>query len=379
MRFDFAADPWATAMLAAAALWLMSLMVVISAFVAGTSRRTGGRIMLVSLLAFLATAAAGTWQQIQRADAVANAPPPPDPVVIEAKTPPPDADDAAAGSTGGGDPSDATGSTGDGGTGATTDATSETNGTTAGTGAATGDSGAAGAEGGASTGADEGGSTGAEDGAGPATDPIEPPDPEITKVPERVLPQNLPQVEALPTDPGARAAAIREIVQEAEKAAGGGSRCGNLERVAEAWARLRMVPVDKEAKAIAADLETCRRKLLYTISRRHRADRVKARDAYAKALRERMRKEHGLMVQVAISGQSHERLRMGNPEFDATRADALMDGGLRAELMDLEFAHVVLSNGKKTRIYEFEVTPDTELGLPDLRAVGLGEPLVLGE
>jgi hypothetical protein len=104
---------------------------------------------------------------------------------------------------------------------------------------------------------------------------------------------------------------------------------------------------------------------------------IEKRDAWFEKLPTKLRKQHGLIVQVAMSGGSHERLRIGNRELDATRADALMDGGLRDELTRLQFAHVVISNGKKTKTYEITVTPEGELGLPWLRAVGLGEPLRL--
>lgn len=375
MRFDPAADPWGTAMLAAAALWLLSLLVVVAALVARTSRRTGGWLMVVALLAFLGAAGGGTWVRIQQAERIAAQPPPPPPETIVAKTPPPDPDDGpGSGETGG-----ATG--GDGGPvgEAGTVGTEAGSGATVGTAADDDGSGTGGTDGtpdalAASTGDGATGDDGAADGDGEPEAP-----PPIVKIPERVVPQSLPRVEPLPDEPQARAAAIRDILEDARRAAGGGSRCGNLERVAEAWARLRTIPVDRKAKAIAADLEKCRRKLLYSVSRRHRADRVEARDAYFETLRERMRDEHGLVVQAAISGLSHERLRIGNPELDAVKANALMDGGLRAELMALEFARVVLSNGKKTTVFELEVPPESELGLPDLRAVGLGEPLVLGQ
>ena len=78
-----------------------------------------------------------------------------------------------------------------------------------------------------------------------------------------------------------------------------------------------------------------------------------------------------------MSGGSHERLRLGNKQLDAERADELMDGGLRDDLVRLQFAHVVISNGKQAKRYALPVTPEGELGLPWLRAVGLGEPLRL--
>ena len=133
----------------------------------------------------------------------------------------------------------------------------------------------------------------------------------------------------------------------------------------------------RRSRGIARDLETCRRKLLYSISRRHRRAQVDARDEFADGLAETLRTQEGGMFWVSISGTSHERLRIGASELPEAAAEALMAGGLRADLRRLAFAHVVLTDGKHTKTYAFEVTPDGELGLPDLRAVGLGEPLDL--
>ena len=71
--------------------------------------------------------------------------------------------------------------------------------------------------------------------------------------------------------------------------------------------------------------------------------------------------------------------RLCGSGLDAAKADEIMDAGLRAEVKALAFAQVVLSDTKVPRTYELEVTPENELGLPDLREVGLGEPLRLPE
>jgi hypothetical protein len=386
MRFDPAADPWGTAMLAAAALWLLSLLVVVAALVARTPRRTGAWMMLVSLLAFLGAAAGGTWVRMQQADATAAVPAPPEPEPIVAKTPVAAdeglADGSSSGGTGG-EPAEAeggtTGGTADGETSTGAGSTGLTGGgaTGAATEGSTGEA-AAGSTGEAAVGStgepDE--TTGGDPTGGDEPDPAQTPT-EPTRISEVVLPEAIPQVEPLPSEPRARDAAVREILEDAARAAGGGERCGNLQRVALAWAQLRMVPVTRKAKSITSDLERCRRRLLYSISQRQLAEHIEARDAFFDGLPGRIRKEHGLIVQASINGASHERLRIGNRELDAARADALMDAGLREELVRLEFARVVLSTGKKSKTYELDVTPESELGLPWLRAVGLGEPLKL--
>ncbi|MCA9712279.1 MAG: hypothetical protein KDK70_40960 [Myxococcales bacterium] len=152
-------------------------------------------------------------------------------------------------------------------------------------------------------------------------------------------------------------------------------RCARLDRVAEAWAQLVTVPSTPTSRSIARNLEKCRRRLLYSISRRHRDEATAARDAFYDGLVRRLRKAEGTLFWAAISGGSHERLRIGAAQLDEARAERIMSAGLRADLERLSFAHVVFSDGKHTKVYEFEVTPDGELGLPDLRAVGLGEPL----
>jgi hypothetical protein len=389
MRFDPVADPWGTAMLAAGALWLLSLLVMLAASLAGTSRRTGGHMMLASLLVFLGASVGGTWVRIQQGEELATlpTPAPAEPVVVDASVE--GSGDGGAGrvdlpgETGG-----STGGPGDDGTTERATAGGTTGGTDAGsgggstggpqdpsTGASTGEPASA------STGSDPdtgGGSTGEPEPGEPEPGEPEPGEPEpSTPPPEPVVPENLPQVDPLPTDPLRREVAIRDILEDAARAAGGGERCGNLERVAEAWARLQLVPVTRKAKSIAADLERCRRRLLYSISQKRLREMVMARDAWFEKLPTKLRKQHGLVVQAAISGSSDQRLRIGNRQLDATRADEVMEAGLREELLRLQFAHVVLSNGKTSKTYELPVTPEGELGMPWLRAVGLGEPLRL--
>lgn len=404
MRFDPAADPWGTAMLAAAALWLLALLVVVAALLGKTSRRTGGYLMLVSLLVFLGAAVGGTWDRIRQADAlVAVAPPAPPEASV-----PVDSGAAADESGGPGDegagepgPAAASGSGGPAEGEVATGGEATTGGDAAGTAAAaTGDAGTGPASTGeAATDADTGDATTGDAAAGSTGDAAagstgdadpsvgedtgEPAEPEpavaVTVPGEPVVPEDLPKVSPLPDEPSAREEAIRDVLEDAARAAGGGERCGNLERVATAWARLQTIPVTRKAKSITKDLERCRRRLLYSISRKRLAEMIEARDAWYEKLPTKLRKQHGLIVQSAISGGSHERLRIGNRELDPARSDAIMDAGLREDLVRLQFAHVVLTNGKKSKTYELPVTPEGELGLPWLRAVGLGEPLKLAE
>lgn len=401
MRFDPAADPWGTTMLATAALWLLSLLVLVAALMARTSRRPGGYLMLVSLLAFLGAAVGGTWDRIRQADALVAVAPPSPPVASETSVPVESGaaaggsagtDDAgtgepgtAAGASGGaaegdgatgGEPTGTAGATtGDASTGPATTSEADTGDAT------TGDA----AAGGSTDDAAAAGSTGDVDpsaGEEPGTDTGDPAEPEpvtVTVPGAPLVPENLPQVSRLPDDPSAREAAIRDVLEDAARAAGGGERCGNLERVARAWARLQTIPVTRKAKTITKDLERCRRRLLYSISQKRLTEMTEARDAWYAKLPTKLRKQHGLIVQSAISGGSHERLRIGNRELDAERADAIMDAGLREDLVRLQFAHVVITNGKKSKTYELPVTPEGELGLPWLHAVGLGEPLKLAE
>jgi hypothetical protein len=409
MRFDPAADPWGAAMLAAAVLWLLALLAMVAALLAKTSRRTGGYLMLVSLLVFLGAAVGGTWDRIRQADALVGVAPQGVPVDSGAAA----GESGGSGDGGAGEPGTAAGdrggSTGGEATGAaiaatgdatlgdasTGDATGAAPGTSDATlgdaaGGSTGDAtlgdAAGGSTGDATTGDAAAGSTGDTDpsaGEEPSEDTGEPAEPEpavaVTVPGDLVVPEDLPKVSPLPDEPRAREEAIQAILDDAARAAGGGERCGNLERVATAWARLQTIPVTRKAKKITSNLERCRRRLLYSISRKRLAEMVDARDAWYAKMPTKIRKQHGLIVQSALSGGSHERLRIGNRELDAKRADAIMEAGLRDDLVRLQFAHVVLTNGKKSKIYELPVTPENDLGLPWLRAVGLGDPLALSE
>ncbi|MEX1363165.1 MAG: hypothetical protein AB1Z98_08570 [Nannocystaceae bacterium] len=323
MSFDPAADPWGTAMLAAAGLWVLSAVIVMLATFVGTSRRTGGRLMLVALLAFLGAAGGGTWVDIQRADAHAQPVAAVEPIEIVAPpvetahgAPPPESDASSDGAT-------------------TDDGQPESD----------------------SSGGDVDGDDTAE--------------------PEPAL----PAVEPLPSDPEQRRAEIRKRLRDTEAVAASNRKCASLDEVALAWAKLRVIAEDdpgrRQAKDIVDELEQCRRRLLYSISRRYRRAQVDARGAFAEQVVDRFAKEHDLRVVSALSGISHERLRIGGSGLDAARAEQLMNAGLREELRDLAFAHVVLSDTKVAKTYTFEVTPDNELGLPDLVRVGLGERLEL--
>lgn len=330
MSFDPAADPWGTAMLAAAGLWMLSAVIVMLATIVGTSRRTGGRLMLVALLAFLGAAGGGTWVEIQRADAQARPVAAVEPIEIVA--PPVETARGAPPPTGPASSDDPT----------------------------------------ADDGQAESDSSGG-DVDDDSDDDIQEPEPE----PEL----ELPAVEPLPSDPEPRRAEIRKRLRDTEAVVASNRKCASLDEVALAWAKLRVIAEDdpgrRQAKDIVAELEQCRRRLLYSISRRHRRAQVDARGAFAERVVERFAKEHDLRVVSALSGISHERLRIGGSGLDAARAEQLMDAGLREELRDLAFAHVVLSDTKVAKTYTFEVTPDNELGLPDLARVGLGERLEL--
>lgn len=402
MGFDPAADPWGAAMLGAAALWLISLLVMLSAVLGGTSRRAGGTLMLVSLLAFLGAAVGGTWDRIRRGDAAGEASQEADAGEVvataredlgggsgereaaEASSEGDETRGETAGGTAGRSSGTATGGETTGGEttqGASDETTAAEAGTTGeaeptgGTGEA-GTTGEAEPNGGTGEAETTGGEETAEDSGGGDLGGTE----VAAALPgEPVVPEDLPEVEPLPTEERAREAAIREILDEGARAAGGGERCGNLQRVAKAWAQLELVPVTRKAKAIAKDLERCRRRLLYSVSQKRLAEMIEDRDRWFAKLPGKLRKQEGFVIQASISGKAHERLRIGNRELDAARADALMDGGLRDELVRLQFARVVISNGKTSKTYELPVTPEGELGLPWLRAVGLGEPLRLAE
>lgn len=357
MDFDPAADPWGTAMLAAAGLWVVSAVLVL--LKVGGSRRTGGRVMLVSLLGFLGSAAAGTWQRLQTGPAPTEPTPTDAEPAADEGTPDVDSPEGSSGaagepngSTGGTDPPTSTaGTEGE----ADTDDVADTDDA-----ASTGD---------AAADTDDATDTGDEIGTGEAAS--DPPPATGSKV---------PVVDPLPSDPEERDKEIRARLREASAVAGSNRRCAKLEDVALAWAMIRVIPEGtgrRKAESLADDLDECRRKLLYSASRRVRRTQVDARDAFAETLAERFEKEHGLRVAVNISGMSHEKLRVGGSGLDATKADEIMDGGLRKELEDLAFATVVLSNTKVPKTYEFEVTPEGQLGQPEMQAVGLGERLVM--
>ncbi|MEM7158764.1 MAG: hypothetical protein AAF799_38335 [Myxococcota bacterium] len=350
MNFDPAADPWGTAMLASAVLWVLSALIGVVATLAGTTRRAGGRLMLLSLLGFLVAAGGGTWERIQVADAEANKPVPPKPREIVAPKPPADPDDGEVAADDGDE------------IWADKQPAPEPETDTAVADAPPGDE--------------------DPDGDEPVEAIADTPPPPVTP-PTPVVDVQLPQVDPLPGDPKEQGKVIRARLRNATRVVDSPRACASIDDVAQAWAELRTVPNEKpwarRAEALVEDLEDCRKRLLYSASRRVRRQHVDARDAFADEAANRFRKDYDLKVAVTISGNSHERLRIGGSGLDAAKAQEIMNGGLQAELVALQFAHVVLSDTKNPKTYTFEVTPDQQLGRPELTAVGLGKPLALPE
>ncbi|MEM9457875.1 MAG: hypothetical protein AAGF11_27090 [Myxococcota bacterium] len=372
-------------MLAAAALWLLSLLMLLTSFVARTERRTGGRVMLLALVLFLGTALGGTWQRINNGapaptptdgdppalaqGPIETSPTPTDPPGVgEDRSPPSDAEgheDPATGAPSG-DPTAAA---------EPTDAAADLPQTEIEP--AADPSLEADTEPGDDA-ADDVGDNAADDAGDDAAAPSDservatagdgPSDPDLASW--------VPPVKPLPDDPNRRKWAIVAILREVTAVANTPRSCARIKPVATAWARLKLVPSTPKSRGLARKLEKCRRALLYSRNQRYARARDEARDKFFKNLTVRLREQEGDLFWAHLEGKT---LRIGSASLDEQRAERIMNAGLREDLVRLHFAKAVFSDSahKKRKIYEFEITPDNQLGRGDMEAVGLGQKLEL--
>lgn len=385
-------------MLAAAALWLLSLLMLLTSFVARTERRTGGRVMLLALVLFLGAALGGTWQRIQQGDpdlAPSDGGPP---VIAQgpAETSPTAAASPAAGEAGSAPDTPPDGDAPDAAIGAPPgDPTAADAAAAAGDDAGTDTLGDDADDTDDAAAADAGADEIIDDTPGDDADP----DPDTTPTgetiadaaatpppePERVttardapfdpdLVSWVPPVKPLPDDPDRRKWAIVAILREAAAVADTPRPCARIKPVATAWARLKLVPSTPKSRGIARRLDKCRRALLFSRNQRYARAREQARNKFFKKLTVRLRKQEGDLFWAHLEGKT---LRVGSASLDEARAERIMNAGLREDLVRLHFAKAVFSDSTHKKIYEFEITPDNELGQRDMETVGLGQKLEL--
>lgn len=346
MRLDLSADPWGVAMLAAATVLGLGIVIGLLALAMRTSKRAAGWFCGLGSLAFLATAAGGTWERVRAHDAAAKKAAAeatkPEGKVLEA---PPVPEDVVA-------PEGADGS-----------------------GTATADDGTGGSTDGGESGDDGGASAGGETGEPTPTDIIDdaPPLDHEEAAPPLAAPDFPEGTAAAKAEANKRLRDAKKIVEEDED-------CRDPDKLQKTWLALSTIPPTVQrgkVKAMARRVEGCRRRLVGGRQWKIRKDQVAARDAFAKTLKRRL-SEEGIGLWTSVYGADHEKINAGSKQLDEERIKKLLDDGLRDELKKLGFEHASISDGQK--ITREELSPKTvkEIVDEELAPYGLDEILELG-
>jgi len=372
-----AADPWGTAMLAAAAIVVLALFVFLAALFTGTPKRAAARILGVGCFLFLGTAAGGTWERIVAADKVAAdaavQAAAPKPVKVVALAPPPEVGEAG-GSSGGAAPVE---------TASADDADSPAS--------ETGDADA-----------DAAAETGEPEAPQPETPEPETPEPETPEpeTPEPETPQPASGADplglapskpadiatdpvtvatpaALPTEPEARKKAISAVLRAARNLAADDTQCGDALAVAEAWLTVKALPAGTSgARTATSRLEGCRKRIKVAKAYWIRRQRVAARNAYGEELPGKLKVDESYVF-VNLRGKVHERIRIGGTSITEARVKALIAAGLDGWFKSLGFAEVTFASGRSNKTYKYEGGDDAALIDAVMARHGIAEPFKL--
>ncbi len=353
MRLDLSADPWGVAMLAAATVLALGLVIGLLALIMRTSKRAAGWFCGLGSLAFLVTAAGGTWQRIEAHDAAAKKAAAeaakPEGKVLQAPPVPVDTAGAAVEA-----PAGSSGAADDGVTG--------------------------------SAGSD-GGEESAGTGDAPANTDDVPADivgdvpPELDEPP---APTPTPAVAVAPDFPSGKEAGKAEAakrLRDAKQIVDEDKDCRDPDKLRSTWLSLSTIPptiMAVQVKAMARKVEACRRRLVGGRQWKLRKDQVAARDAFATTLKQRLAEEK-IGLWISVYGADHEKLNAGSKQLDQDRIKKLLDDGLRDELLELGFVQASISDGKN--ITREDLTPKSVAEMVDdeLEPYGLADVLRLGE
>ncbi len=191
-------------------------------------------------------------------------------------------------------------------------------------------------------------------------------------------PAELPSATPVPAaELGPPTLAGREALRFVDEVARDADKCSDAKQIAAAARELpgALSDVPKASVGKAAQrLESCRRKLAWAITFRIRKERVAARRALGEALQKRLR-EQGMPVLVNLRGAAYERIRIGGATLDPAKAQSLLDGGLRNELVAAGFAEIVLADMKQSIKETPAVRTDAELAADELAPIGLSRKI----
>lgn len=190
----------------------------------------------------------------------------------------------------------------------------------------------------------------------------------------------LEPTDAMPASEDERAAAIRKILRTARSVYESGRDCKDAKAVGQTWAAVSGIPDDAQSSRVGAvvrKLEACRRQVRGAITYKVHRDRIAARDDFADTLKQRLQEQHGIKGTVAVTGDNHQRIRVGNGTFDEASAGTIVTQAFKDELTGLGFERVVLANAKESWRTDLEPRPESDIVGDELVPYGLDAKLAL--
>lgn len=188
----------------------------------------------------------------------------------------------------------------------------------------------------------------------------------------------LAPTEPMPADDAERRTAIRRVLRAARSVYESQSDCKDAKAVGQAWAAVSSIPEasrNTRVQAVVRRLEACRRQVRWAIAYTVRRDAVAARDDFEGTLKQRLQDAHGINGTVSLSGEDHQRLRVGSGSFTETIAGTVVTPALKDELAGLGFERIVLANQKQSWRTNLEATPESRAVNERLAPYGLDAKL----
>lgn len=204
------------------------------------------------------------------------------------------------------------------------------------------------------------------------------PDSDVTR--PSPSPVALSEPDPLPASGPARRTAVRKILRDARNVYESPRDCKRVEPVGRVWKALAALPNDAQTervRAVVRRLEACRRQVRWTTTYAVHRRRVDARDAFVDTLEARLAKSHDIRTVVKLSGDDHERVRIGSGTFDDAKVSAVMTDAFKDELTELGFERVVMARPGQT--WKETLDPKNESSYVDaeLAPYGLASKLTL--
>ena len=205
--------------------------------------------------------------------------------------------------------------------------------------------------------------------------------PDATPEPKsQPTPVALPEPDPIPASGPERRTAVRKVLRDARKVYESTKDCKRAEPVGRVWKAVAALPEDthsERVRAVARRLEACRRQVRWTTTYAVHRSRVDARDAFVDTLQKRLAESHDIRAAIKLSGEDHERMRIGSGSFDDAKVSAVMTDAFKAELAGLGFERVVVARPGQTWKETLEPKSESDYVDDELAPYGLANKLTL--